>query len=174
MLRQAQHEEGLYVIPDVLATNLKVVFCGSAVGPKSAALKLPYAGPGNKFWPTLHKAGFTPTQLAPADYRTLPAIGYGLTDLNKIEWGVDTALTGVGDDVDALRRKIVRFQPEILAFTAKRPAQVFLGRPVDYGFQDARVGATRLYVLPSPSGRAGSYWDISYWRALARAARVAA
>ena len=163
-----------FVIPDVLAPNLKIVFCGSAVGPRSAELRLPYAGPGNKFWPTLHRAGFTPTLFQPSDYRTLPALGYGLTDLNKTESGVDATLSRAGDDPDALRKKIVVYRPAILAFTAKRPAQMFLGHPVAYGFQDERVGRTRLYVLPSPSGRAGSYWDISYWRALARAAQETA
>jgi TDG/mug DNA glycosylase family protein len=171
MLSLSKHEAG-HVIPDVLAPNLKVVFCGSAVGPRSAQLRLPYAGPGNKFWPTLHKAGFTPTQWSPADYRKLPDLGYGLTDITKTEFGVDTALTGAGDDPEALRKKIVKYQPAILAFTAKRPAQIFLGRPVAYGFQDETIGRTRFYVLPSPSGRAGSFWDIARWRALAEAARA--
>ena len=82
-LRGTRNDGGGYVIPDVLAPNLKIVFCGSAVGPKSAELGLPYAGPGNKFWPTLYTAGLTPTALAPADYKTLPKLGLGLTDLNK-------------------------------------------------------------------------------------------
>jgi len=172
MLSLSKHHRR-HVIPDVLAPDLKVVFCGSAVGPKSAELKLPYAGPGNKFWPTLHTAGFTPTLLAPTDYKKLPTLGLGLTDLNKTEFGVDTALTPAGDDPEALRKKIVKYRPAILAFTAKRPAQVVLGRPVDYGFQNETIGLTRLYVLPSPSGRAGSFWDVEHWRALARAAREA-
>lgn len=166
-----RRERARPVIPDVLAPDLKVVFCGSAVGPRSARLGLPYAGLGNKFWPTLHRAGFTPMLLAPADYGSLPSFGYGLTDINKTEWGVDSALTKAGDDAGALRRKIARHRPAFLAFTAKRPAEVFLGRRVAYGFQDETIGATRLYVLPSPSGSAGAFWDVAHWRALALAVR---
>lgn len=158
-----------YVLPDVLTHGLRIVFCGSAAGTKSAKLGMPYAGPGNKFWPTLYAAGFTPTLWQPSDFRQLPRLGYGLTDINKVEFGMDTQLTD-GDDPDALRRKIVKYQPRILAFTAKRPAMTFLARKkVEYGFLDDMVGATRLYVLPSPSGRAGSFWDIAQWRALAQA-----
>jgi TDG/mug DNA glycosylase family protein len=160
-----------HVLPDILAPGLKIVFCGSAAGWKSAELGMPYAGPGNKFWPTLYAAGFTPTLWHPGDFRKLPSLGYGLTDINKTEFGMDVDLTD-GDDPDALRRKIVKYSPRILAFTAKRPAMAFLARKkLDYGFLEDTVGATRLYVLPSPSGRAGSFWDIEKWRALAEAAR---
>ncbi|MCD6075675.1 MAG: mismatch-specific DNA-glycosylase [Rhodospirillales bacterium] len=160
-----------HILPDVLAPNLKIVFCGSAAGTKSAQLGMPYAGPGNKFWPTLHAAGFTPTLWHPSDFKKLPTLGYGLTDINKTEFGMDVDLTD-GDDPDALRRKIMKYQPRILAFTAKRPAMVFLARKkLAYGFQDDTIGATRLYVLPSPSGRAGSFWDIETWRTLADAVK---
>jgi TDG/mug DNA glycosylase family protein len=157
-----------YVLPDLLGPGLKIVFCGSAVGAASARAGAPYAKPGNKFWPTLHAAGFTSRLVAPADWREILALGLGLTDLNKVEFGNDTDISPEGDDVAALRTKIERYRPRCLAFTAKRPARVFLGHAVAYGPQPERVGDTALYVLPSPSGRAGSFWDASHWRALAR------
>jgi TDG/mug DNA glycosylase family protein len=157
-----------YILPDVLVPHLITVFCGSAVGRKSALLRASYAGPGNKFWPTLHAVGITPRLIVPSEYRGMIAFGIGLTDINKHEFGGDHELTADADDPRALRRKILKYQPRILAFTAKRPAQVFLDRPVAYGLQDDTIGATRLFVLPSPSGRAGAFWDISHWRALAQ------
>lgn len=60
----------------------------------------------------------------------------------------------------------------ILAFTAKRPAQVFLRDsfglkgPPAYGLQPQRIGRTRLFVLPSTSGSGVRYWDIAPWQAL--------
>ena len=156
-----------YVLPDVLVPGLVTVFCGSAVGRKSALLRAPYAGPGNKFWPTLAAAGITPRLIVPGEFRVIPDFGIGLTDMNKREFGGDHELTADADDPRALRRKIMRFKPRILAFTAKRPAQVFLDRPVAYGLQDDLIGDTRVFVLPSPSGRAGAFWDISHWHALA-------
>nr|HQT26871.1 mismatch-specific DNA-glycosylase [Burkholderiales bacterium] len=58
------------VLPDVLAPDLAVVFCGSAVGAASARRRAYYAGPGNAFWPTLARVGFTPCQLTPDEYGT--------------------------------------------------------------------------------------------------------
>jgi TDG/mug DNA glycosylase family protein len=65
-----------------------------------------------------------------------------------------------------LREKIHRYQPRVLAFTSKRAAQEYLGRPVAYGLADEMIGPTRLFVLPSPSGAARRYWDLAPWRDL--------
>lgn len=161
-----------HIIPDLLAPGLKLVFCGSALGAASAKARAFYAKPGNKFWPTLQAVGLTPRRFAPAEYPLLLAQRIGLTDLNKTQSGNDTELSPVHDDPAALANKIMRYRPGILAFTAKRPAQVFLrhrfglAQPPAYGLQAQTVGQTRLFVLPSPSGRAGSFWDIAPWQDL--------
>lgn len=71
------------VLPDILAPNLDVVFCGTAVGKASASRGHYYSGPGNKFWQFLHEAGFTATRLRPEDDVKLPSLGLGITDLVK-------------------------------------------------------------------------------------------
>ena len=43
----------MVVLPDVLERGLKVVFCGTALGPTSAQVGAYYAGPGNQFWDVL-------------------------------------------------------------------------------------------------------------------------
>jgi TDG/mug DNA glycosylase family protein len=160
------------ILPDLLAPNLRLVFCGSALGAESARQKAYYAKPGNRFWPTLHAVGLTPRRFAPAEYAALLPLGIGLTDLNKTESGNDDALSPAHDDVAGLAAKIETYQPGILAFTAKRPAQVFLREsfglkgPPDYGLQPSRIGRTQLFVLPSTSGSGVRYWDIGPWRAL--------
>jgi TDG/mug DNA glycosylase family protein len=163
------------VLPDLLAAGLRVVFCGSAVGRVSAIKGLPYSGPGNKFWPTLHAVGLTPRLFAPADCHELLALGIGLTDLNKTQSGNDTDLSPDADDVAALIAKIEAHRPRLLAFAAKRPAGVVIRalsgrRSIAYGPQPERIGATGIFVLPSPSGRAGSFWTIDPWREVARLA----
>ncbi len=160
-----------HVLPDVLAPDLKIVFCGSAAGRVSALKGAYYAGPGNKFWPTLHAIGLTPRLLAPAEFPLAPSFGFGFTDMTKTASGADADLPPGADDPGAVRRKIMRFKPRVLAFVGKRPARVFFSRPVDYGVQAERVGETVIHVLPSPSGLARGAWDMRWWRALAKSVR---
>lgn len=153
-----------------MAPGLRIVFCGSAAGRISALKGAYYAGPGNLFWPTLAKVGLTPRRLAPHEFRRLPEFSLGLTDLCKSASGADAELPRGTDDPEALRAKILRYQPGILAFVGKRPAQIMLGRVPDYGPQPERLGATRIHVLPSPAGTARRYWDERWWWTLARSA----
>lgn len=155
------------ILPDVLVPNLGVVFCGTAASARSAAVHAYYAHPGNRFWFALHAAGFTPHQLAPAQFRALPGYGIGLTDLAKHHSGNDAALPADAFDVAGLRARILRCAPHWLAFTSKRGAQTVLGHAVGYGPQAECIGTTRLWVLPSPSGQARGHWDLAPWRALA-------
>ena len=68
-------------IPDVLAPDLAVLFCGINPGLYSGALGLHFARPGNRFWPALHAAGFTDRLLHPSEDRLLVAHGYGITNI---------------------------------------------------------------------------------------------
>ena len=156
------------VLPDVLDKNLRIVFCGSAAGRVSALRGAYYAGPGNRFWPTLAAVGLTPRPLAPEAFREVLDYGLGLTDLAKEASGADEGLPPGSDDPEGLRAKILRFAPQVLAFVGKRPARAYLGRTADYGLQAETLGPTRIFVLPSPSGAARRYWDEAWWHALAR------
>jgi len=162
-----------HLVPDVLRGGLKVVFCGTALGRKSAEQKAYYANPGNFFWRTLHATGLTPEQIKPQDYMRLFDHGLGATDLAKRHYGNDAELPRDAFDVEALRQKILTHAPRILAFTSKTGAAAFLGRPtgaIPLGFQSESIGPTRLCVLPSPSGQARIFWDETVWQALASAA----
>ena len=162
------------VLPDVLGPGLRIVFCGSAAGAVSARVGAYYAGPGNRFWPTLHRVGLTPRLLAPAEFRTVLRHGIGLTDLCKTESGADTDLSRQADDAAALTVKIAQHRPAVLAFNGKRAARVFLGaETLDYGEQARRVGETAIHVLPSTSGAARRWWDEAFWRRVADAIRGA-
>ncbi|MFZ1904812.1 MAG: mismatch-specific DNA-glycosylase [Steroidobacteraceae bacterium] len=155
------------VLPDVLAPGLRVVFCGTAVSLTSARLSAYYARPGNKFWPTLFKVGFTPRQLRPEEYATVIQYGLGLTDLAKSVAGADAALDDQDFDRRGLRRKIESYSPRVLAFTSKRAGKEFTRHDVAYGFLRKTVGSTRLFVLPSTSGAANGSWSIKPWEELA-------
>lgn len=164
------------ILPDVLAPGLAIVFCGTGAGAWSAKVGAYYGKPGNKFWPTLHAVGLTPRLLAPAEYPLVLSFGIGLTDVAKEHVGQDDAIDLSLVDAAALHHKIEHFAPADLAFTSKKAASLALGRPtgtIPYGLQPDRIGRTRLHVLTSPSGAAGSYWSIEPWRALAASARAA-
>jgi TDG/mug DNA glycosylase family protein len=155
------------MLPDLLQPGLGLVFCGTAAGRRSAAEGAYYAHPGNQFWRALHAVQLTPRQFAPVEFPLLPALGIGLTDLAKHHMGNDDELPRDAFDVLALRRKIERHAPSLLAFTSKAAARLVLGHAVDYGWQREHIHGTRLCVLPSPSGQARGHWDIGPWQALA-------
>ncbi len=158
------------VLPDVLDHDLRIVFCGSAAGRVSAARGAYYAGPGNRFWPMLAATGLTPRLLRPEEFQEITRYGLGLTDLAKEASGADGELPADADDGAGLEAKVRRFAPRLLAFVGKRPARVFLDRSVEAGLQTEKLGPTRIFVLPSPSGAARRYWDEAPWHDLARLA----
>lgn len=160
------------ILPDVLQPGLALVFCGTAAGRRSAELGAYYAHPGNLFWRTLHAVALTPRLFAPAEFPQLPAIGIGLTDLAKHHMGNDDELPRDAFDVAALRERIERHAPRLLAFTSKAAARAALGRMAGDGLQEERIGDTRLFVLPSPSGQARGHWDLAHWQALAALVRA--
>ncbi len=157
-----------YLVPDLLAPNLKLVFCGTAPSTASAKAKAYYAKSGNRFWPTLHAAGLTSRRFAPGEYEQLIELGIGLTDLCKVHSGTDAQLPVDAFDKTAFAQKMMRYQPQTIAFTSKTAAQTWLGHPVKYGLQAEQLGSSRLFVLTSPSGLATRFFDIEVWCALAR------
>src|ERR671926_740326 len=68
-------------VPDVITHGLRVLFCGINPGLYSGATGHHFARPSNRFWPTLHQAGFTPRLLPPSEERELLTFGYGITNL---------------------------------------------------------------------------------------------
>lgn len=155
------------VLPDVLSQGLKVVFCGSAVGPTSARVGAYYAGPGNQFWDVLPRIGLTPRRFKPEDFGTLLDYGVGLTDLAKRRSGTDDQLDSAAFDVEDLRAKMRKFAPMALAFNGKRAATEYFGSPVAYGRQPQEIESTTVFVLPSTSGAARGYWNEDFWKELA-------
>ncbi len=161
------------ILPDVLEPGLKIVFCGTAAGTVSAARGAYYAHPQNKFWRVLYAVGLTPRLVRPEEYSQLPDWGLGLTDIAKHVSGMDRELPAgaLGDEARAaLTAKIGAARPRLLAFTSLTAGRRWLGRAAGFGDSSERIGATRVWLLPSPSPTAGWNWDESWWRRLAAAA----
>jgi TDG/mug DNA glycosylase family protein len=157
------------VLPDVLAPGLKLVFCGNAAGKVSARRGAPFAGPGNYFWRVLHEVGLTPVLLAPEEFRCLLEFGLGLTDACKIRFGSDAEVGTKDHEPERVRRSILAYKPDHLAFVGKQAAKIVLGRPIDYGRQPEQLGDAQVWVMPSTSGLARRFWSVEPWRQLADA-----
>ena len=156
------------ILPDVLGPNLKVVFCGTAAGDKSAKARAYYAGPQNKFWDVLFRVRLTPKKLLPQDFRSLLDYEIGLTDIVKGASGTDDKISFRGMDKRGFESKIAKYRPQIVAFNGKRAAQEYFGCPVDYGRQEKKIEESVVFVLPSTSAAARRFWDEKHWRELAQ------
>lgn len=147
-------------LPDVIAANLTVLFCGINPGLYSAAVGHHFGRPGNRFWPTLHAAGFTPRQFHPTEERELLALGYGITNVVRRASAAADELSDaeVVAGGKGLRTKVRRYSPRFLAVLGVGAYRVAFGKPkAVVGFQDERIGDTRVWVLPNPSGLNAHY-----------------
>lgn len=147
-------------VRDVIAPGLRVLFCGINPGLYSGATGHHFARPGNRFWPTLHQAGFTPRLLDPSEERELLELGYGITNLvlrataTADELAPEELLAGR----KRLEAKVARFRPRtvaILGIGAYRTA--FQERKAVLGPQARTLGEAALWVLPNPSGLNAHY-----------------
>jgi TDG/mug DNA glycosylase family protein len=147
-------------IPDVLADGLDVLFCGINPGLWSGWSGHHFARPGNRFWPALHRSGFTPRQLAPAEQGLLPAYGLGITNLVERASARADELTA-GELVDGgaqLAAKVAAHRPRWLAVVGVTAYRVAFGaKRAAIGPQPDGMGGTRVWVLPNPSGLNAHY-----------------
>ncbi|WGD54419.1 mismatch-specific DNA-glycosylase [Bradyrhizobium sp. CB1650] len=157
-------------LPDQLQENLRLVFVGTAASARSARDGHYYAHPGNRFWRAIHEAGITPRRYQPSEFAVLLELGIGFTDLSKSGAGMDHQIEAASIDVPGIRAKIETCRPKTIAFTSKKAASLFYGRPssvISLGRQERDECPADVFVLPSPSGAASGHWTLEPWRDLA-------
>lgn len=147
-------------VPDVIAPGLDVVFCGVNPGLWSGALGQHFARPGNRFWPTLHRSGFTPRQLRPDEQCELLEYGLGITNLaTRTTARADelsaAELTAGVDRLTALVRHNRPGWVAVLGVTAYRTG--FACPYATVGPQPQRLADSKLWLLPNPSGLNAHY-----------------
>jgi len=147
-------------IPDLVAPGLRVLFAGINPSLYSAATGLHFARPGNRFWPALHRSGFTDRQLQPAEQHLLLDVGLGITNVvarataraDELDAG---ELRAGGAVLTAVAAELGVSWLAVLGVTAYRAA---FGQPrAAVGPQPALPGGSRMWVLPNPSGLNASY-----------------
>ena len=147
-------------VPDVIASDLDVLFCGINPGLYSGATGHHFARPGNRFWPALHGAGFTDRLLDPSEEHLLLDAGCGITNLVPRATAAAAELTNA-ELVDArheLERKVQRYAPRWLAVLGIGAYRTAFGRRgAHIGEQPEGLGSSGLWVLPNPSGLNAHY-----------------
>jgi len=147
-------------LPDVIAPGLDVLFAGINPGLYTAAVQQHFGRPGNRFWPVLHRAGFTPRLFHPSEQRELLKLGYGITN-------VVARATAAADELQAaeliegattLEKKVSRYKPRVLAIVGIGAYRTGFNRPrAGVGLQPETIGESAIWILPNPSGLNANY-----------------
>ncbi|MGY2440281.1 G/U mismatch-specific DNA glycosylase [Pseudomonas sp. SDO52101_S400] len=143
-------------LEDILSEGLAVVFCGINPGLLAAEQGHHFAGRSNRFWRTLHLAGFTPHEVRPENDRSILQFHCGLTAV--VERATARADQLSADEFTAatvgFERKITRYSPRFVAFLGKAAYAGLSGKKsIEWGLQDTTFGGAAVWILPNPSGR---------------------
>jgi double-stranded uracil-DNA glycosylase len=147
-------------VPDVIAPDLGVIFCGINPGLYTAAAGHHFARPGNRFWPTIHRAGFTPRLFSPDEERQLLPLGCGIT--NVVARATTAAAELTADELiegrRTLERKMNKNRPRVLAIVGMGAYRTAFNQPrAALGLQPETIGGTAIWLLPNPSGLNANY-----------------
>lgn len=147
-------------VPDIIAPDLAVLFCGINPSLYSAAVGHHFARPGNRFWRSLYAAGYTEQVLSPFEDRDLLKLGYGLTN-------IVARATARADELNSteliegqrhLADKIEQYRPQFLAILGISAYRTAFNRPkAIVGRQDELLSGATIWVLPNPSGLNAHY-----------------
>lgn len=154
-----------YILPDYLRKGLDTVFVGTVAGEVSAHRQHYYAGYTNAFYSCLYESELVPEPVSYLDDWRLEQYGIGFTDLVKYRYtGDDSQLTHdeLSTGLPAVLSKIGDYEPKIVCFTSKNAYNAVVGRGKhSYGLSERTIGQSRVFVVPSPSGRvdAGKLFD---------------
>ncbi len=142
-------------VPDLIAPDLDVLFCGINPGLYTAATQQHFGRPGNRFWPALHRSGFTPRLFAPWEGKSMLSLGLGITNM-VMRTTATAAELSPAEYVEGgkrLVRVVEQFRPRVVTFLGIGAYRSAFGRKrAVLGVQPETIGDAVLWVLPSPSG----------------------
>lgn len=147
-------------LPDVIAADLDVLFCGINPSLISAARGHHFARPGNRFWPALYRAGLTPRLFSPDEDGDLPGLGLGVTNLVDRPTRAAAELTRneLRAGAQALAELVAAYRPRVLAVLGITAWRRRFERPkAVLGRQPERIGGADTWVVPNPSGLNAHY-----------------
>src|SRR5579875_2143738 len=113
-------------IPDLIKPGLRVLFSGINPSLYSAAVGYHFARPGNRFWPALHRSGFTPRQFGPAEQDELLTLGLGITNVvaRATAQADELSPAELAEGGQLLAAKVAEFRPRWLAVAGVTAFQI--------------------------------------------------
>ncbi len=152
--------------------GLDVLFVGINPSLRSAEVGHHFARPGNRFWPTLHAAGFTPRRLQPHEDAELLDLGIGVTNIASRPTRAADELSRAEllDGARALEALVRAEQPRLVAIVGLTAYRTAFARPkAVMGLQPDAIGGRPVWVLPNPSGLNAHYKPADFARVYAEA-----
>lgn len=147
-------------VPDLVAPGLRVMLCGINPGLMSAAIGHHFGNPGNRLWPALHLAGFTPRRLHPTESHELLSYGVGITNLvaRATATAAELGAAEIRDGVGPLTTLVETYEPAWVAFLGLTSYRTAFARPkATIGEQRERLGEAGIWLLPNTSGLNAHY-----------------
>ncbi len=145
---------------DLIDYNLKVLFCGINPGIYSGATGLHFARPGNRFWKAVHLGGFTDRVLKPSEEEEFLELGFGITSFCKrtTARADELSKSEIIEGGKNLVKKVKKFEPENLAVLGLGAYRTAFAEPkASVGLQNRKIGTTKIWLLPNPSGLNAHY-----------------
>jgi len=145
---------------DVIAPDLDVLFVGINPGLYTTAIGHHFGRPGNRFWPALHRGGFTERLLSPHEDESLLDRRLGVTNLvarttaNAAELEPEELAAGA----KKLRAKVRKYRPKVVAFLGLDAYRTGFGvKKAALGRQPEDLEGAVVWVLPNTSGLNANY-----------------
>ena len=141
-----------HTLPDVVEPGLRLLICGLNPSRYSADVGVPFARPGNRFWPAMRAA-----KLVACERDVFGAFerGVGFTDIVK-RATAGAAELDRKEYISGLRRieQIVRVcKPGATCFVGLDGWRAAVDRRAQPGWIEAGFGGRPAYLMPSTSGR---------------------
>jgi TDG/mug DNA glycosylase family protein len=140
---------------DILAADLKVIFCGINPAATSEISGHNFATPSNRFWRVLHLSGFTAERLDPRNERRLLDYKCGITAVVRrpTRRASEVSAQEFRQTRPEFEERMRSFRPRSIAFLGKPAYAAMLNvTDVRWGNQPALIDGVATWILPNPSG----------------------
>lgn len=149
-------------IPDLMPEHPRLVLVGINPGLYTAATGVPFAHPGNRFYPALVAAGIIPRMpridddgMPEADRRMLLDAGIGISCVVRRATARADELSRaeLREGAERLARDVAGWRPRVVAVLGLTAYRQGFARPrAAAGRQPEDLSGAELWVVPNPSG----------------------